>query len=107
MPDGGFYRDWAPSPCSTGCPLKHQPEARPKSGARQSVLQHPLEQFDIILQAEIGTDGGLDLAHGMQDSRMVTPAEPAADFGQGAQGQDLGQIHRHLARLHHTGRAAR
>ena len=45
-------------------------------------MQHPLEQFDIILQAKIGTDGGLDLADGMKNSRMVTSAETTADFRQ-------------------------
>ena len=54
----------------------------PKLTSEQSVLQHPLEQFDIILQAKIGTDGGLDLADGMKNSRMVTSAETTADFRQ-------------------------
>jgi hypothetical protein len=36
---------------------------------------------------------------------VVAPAEAAADLGQRAQGEDLGEVHGDLARAHHRGGA--
>src|SRR6186997_782570 len=70
-------------------------------------LQLPLEDFDLLGERHVVADQALDLSHGVEDRGVVAAAEPPADLRQRAQGQCLGEIHRHLARPHHIGGAAR
>ena len=49
-------------------------------------LQLSFQDLDFLGQRHIVTDQAFDLAHGVQNRRVVTPAEAPANFGQRAQG---------------------
>src|SRR5579872_5815121 len=63
---------------------------------RWSVLKLAFERLDFLCKRVVIADERLDLAHRMKNGGVVAPAETAADLGQRAQRQDLGEIHRHL-----------
>ena len=67
-----------------------------KSGLGGSALKEPLEQLDVLADSAVALAQSLDHADRVHHGRMVPPTEFAADFGQRAGGQLLGQIHRHL-----------
>src|SRR6516162_8905208 len=74
--------------------------------AARSVLKLPLEALDFLGECGVVAGKRFDLAHRVQHGGVVPAAEPATDFGQRAQRQDLGEVHRHLPRPHHVGGAA-
>src|SRR6516165_819701 len=75
-------------------------------GAARSVLKLPLEALDLLRECGVVAGKRFDLAHRVQHGGVGPAAEPATDFGQRAQRQDLGEVHRHLPRPHHVGGAA-
>src|ERR1700730_13635225 len=62
------------------------------------ALEHPAQQLDVLRQRRIALDQLLDLFDRMDHGGVVAAAEFAPDFGQGARGQLLGEVHRDLAR---------
>ena len=70
-------------------------------------LKHPLQQLQLFAQGRVRSAQALDLAHRVQHRCVIASAEATADLRQRAQRQRLGEIHRHLTRLHHGRRAAR
>src|SRR5690606_4973518 len=69
-----------------------------------SGLQHAPEKFDILGHLRVGPLQFLDLAHRMDDRRVVASAEAPADLGQAARGERFREIHRHLPRPRHRTR---
>ena len=51
------------------------------------ILQHPLQQLDLVAEHVVLADQLLDLAHGVEHGGVVAPAEAAADLGERAQGE--------------------
>src|SRR5919107_4571434 len=71
----------------------------------RSLLQHALQELDLVRERMVVVELLLDLAHGVEDRGVVPPAEAAADLRQRAQGQHLGEVHRDLPRPDHGGGA--
>jgi hypothetical protein len=69
-----------------------------KSINRLSSCEFYVYLADCAAENSVFFQGLLDLAAGMQDSRMVAAAEVGADLLQGQLGQVAGQIHADLAR---------
>src|ERR1700730_5244104 len=67
-----------------------------------SLQKHTLQELDLLRQCSVRGDEARDFSHGMEDGRMVPASEPPANFGKRTGRQELGQIHRDLARAHHT-----
>src|SRR3546814_6778637 len=63
-----------------------------------SDLQHAAQQLDVLGKARVGGFELLHLAHRVHDRGVVAAAELAADFGQRAGGELLGEVHGDLAR---------
>src|SRR5438046_711043 len=61
-------------------------------------LERPLETAEDAGELLVALAHRLDLAHGVDDRRVVLPAEGAADRRQGLVGESLAEVHRHLAR---------
>src|SRR3984885_10680287 len=78
---------------------------RPPRPPRSRVLglQMTFEYFDFGGGGGVYSDQVLVLADRVQDGGMVSPSEPAADLGERAQRQGLGQIHGDLPRTYHVG----
>ena len=74
---------------------------------RRLFLKLALDHLDLFGERPVIADQTFDLADGVQDGGVVTPAEAPPDLRQRAQGQGLGKIHRDLARAHHIGGAPR
>src|SRR5215204_1237799 len=84
-----------------------KPCAERKAFARRSglLLQHALQKLDLVAERGVVGKRLFDLAHRVQNGRVVAAAEAPADLRQGAQGQNLRQIHGDLPRAHHRCRA--
>src|SRR5271156_4167821 len=80
-------------------PFRRTDDLEDEVHGRQLVLQHSLEEFELLAQRRVARAQALDLADRVQHSRMVASTEAAADLRQRTQGQRLRQIHRHLTRL--------
>src|SRR3546814_3842050 len=72
-----------------------------------SDLQHAAQQLDVLGKARVGGFELLHLAHRVHDRGVVAAAELAADFGQRAGGELLGEVHGDLARAGHRAGPAR
>src|SRR5690349_17000817 len=58
------------------------PRAALRSGRfRALFLEHALQQLDLLAEIAVVLHHLLDLAHRMQDGRVVASAETPADFG--------------------------
>src|SRR6266853_435865 len=64
---------------------------------RASVLQLSLQKFDLFRQGGVAVHQIFDLAHGMQDGRVVSSPKTPSYFGERTQCQGFGKIHRDLA----------
>ena len=63
-------------------------------------MQLSLELFDFLLETRVLTHFLVDLANRVQHGGVIAVPETAPDFGQGALGQVLSQVHANLARAH-------
>src|SRR3569623_2039033 len=72
-----------------------------------SLLQHALEEFDLLAEIAIVFHTLLDLAHRQQHCGVIAAAEAAADLGQRARSQRHGEIHGDLERAHDVARPSR
>ncbi len=69
-----------------------------RAEGRSSAFQGTAQHLQILGDLAIVALQFLDPAHAVHDRGVIAPAKAAADLGQAAAGQLLGQIHRHLAR---------
>src|SRR5215470_3742034 len=63
-------------------------------------LQLPLKNLDFLRKGHVVADQAFDLAHRVQDRRVIAPAETPADLRERSQGEGLREIHRDLSRPH-------
>src|SRR5262249_59046885 len=70
-------------------------------------LQLPLKNLDFLRKGHVVADQAFDLAHRVQDRRVIAPAETPADLRERSQGEGLREIHRDLSRPHDIRGASR
>jgi hypothetical protein len=82
-PPSPFCMGWGMGleiPCEINPSFALAPARREQAQEKHSLLQLPLQQFDLFGERSILGDQGLDLAHGMQHRGVVASTEAAADF---------------------------
>src|SRR5262245_44777000 len=105
--------------CAMAYPQRPQPSAPQKGPARtvdgafspivgaSLFLQLPLKKLDFLRKGHVVADQALDLAHRVQDRRVIASAETPADLRERSQGEGLREIHRDLSRPHDIRGASR
>ena len=93
-----------PRTAGSGCwPTSVATGSRPEATRRprtRSASTAELAHQDLQVLSELGIlrSQRLDPAHRVKHGRVIAPAEPAANVGQGSSGELLGQPHRRLTR---------